>query len=67
MEIEQVYWLAANGVKMSGMPAFGPSHDAETLWGVAAFVKQLPALTPEEYAQAATDPAALPRVDSTRE
>ena len=51
-EMREVYWLVENGVKMSGMPAFGPSHDAETLWGIAAFVKQLPAMTPEAYAQA---------------
>jgi mono/diheme cytochrome c family protein len=49
-EIEEVYWLVENGVKMSGMPAFGPTHDADTLWGIAAFVKELPAMTPEAYA-----------------
>lgn len=59
-EIEEIYWLASNGVKMSGMPAFGPSHDEETLWGVAAFVKGLPGLTPEDYAQSATEPDAVP-------
>ena len=35
---------------MTGMPAFGPTHDDKTLWSVAAFVKELPAMTPEEYA-----------------
>lgn len=49
-ELEEVFWLAKHGVKMTGMPAFGPSHDDETLWNVAAFVKQLPAMTPEQYA-----------------
>lgn len=48
-EMAEVYWLVENGVKMSGMPAFGPGHDAQTLWGIAAFVKELPALTPEAY------------------
>ncbi|WP_349369248.1 cytochrome c [Salinarimonas sp.] len=51
-EMREIYWLVENGVKMSGMPAFGPSHDSETIWGIAAFVKELPALTPEDYAQA---------------
>lgn len=47
---EEVYWLVKHGVKMSGMPAFGPTHDEETLWNLAAFVKQLPRMSAEEYA-----------------
>lgn len=49
-ELSEVFWIAKHGVKMTGMPAFGPMHDDRTLWGVAAFVKQLPAMTPEQYA-----------------
>ncbi len=49
-EMAEIFWLAKHGAKMTGMPAFGPSHDDETLWGIAAFVKQLPAMTPEQYA-----------------
>jgi mono/diheme cytochrome c family protein len=49
-ELAQVYWIAKHGVKMTGMPAFGPSHDDHTLWSIAAFVKELPAMTPERYA-----------------
>ena len=52
-ELREVFWIAKNGIKMSGMPAFGPEHTDEALWGVAAFVKQLPGMTAEEY-QAAT-------------
>ena len=46
----EVFWIVKHGVKMSGMPAFGPTHDDETLWNIAAFVKELPAMTPERYA-----------------
>jgi mono/diheme cytochrome c family protein len=49
-ELQEVFWLAKHGAKMTGMPAFGPSHDDETLWNIAAFVKELPAMTPERYA-----------------
>ena len=37
---EEGFWIAA----------FGPTHDDAALWNIAAFVKQLPAMTPEEYA-----------------
>ncbi|HEV7264749.1 MAG TPA: cytochrome c [Falsiroseomonas sp.] len=49
-EPREVYWLVRHGVKMSGMPAFGPSHDDRTIWSIAAFVKELPAMTPDRYA-----------------
>lgn len=49
-EPSEVYWIIRHGIKMSGMPAFGPTHDDETLRGIAAFVKELPAMTPERYA-----------------
>lgn len=46
----EVHWIVTNGVKMTAMPAFGPTHDNETTWNITAFVKQLPAMTPDEYA-----------------
>lgn len=49
-KLEEVFWLAKHGAKMTGMPAFGPTHDDRTLWNIAAFVKELPAMTPERYA-----------------
>ncbi len=47
---EEVFWLVKHGVKMSGMPAFGPTHDDEAIWNIAAFVKAMPQLSAEEYA-----------------
>ena len=32
------------------MPAFGETHEDAELWDIAAFVKQLPAMTSSEYA-----------------
>ena len=49
-EAKEVFWLVKHGAKMTGMPAFGPTHDDETLWGIAAMVKALPGMTPERYA-----------------
>lgn len=48
-ELEEVFWLVKHGVRMTGMPAFGPTHDDPTLWNIAAFVEQLPTMTPERY------------------
>lgn len=54
-KMEEVFWIARHGVKMTGMPAFGPTHDDETLWNIAAFVKDLPGMTPEDYAATGGD------------
>ena len=34
---------------MSGMPAFGPTHDEEELWAMVAFVKRIPNIQAKEY------------------
>ena len=46
----EVFWIVQNGIKMAGMPAYGPTHTDEELWEIVAFVKQLPEMTPERYA-----------------
>jgi mono/diheme cytochrome c family protein len=46
----RLFWVLKNGIKMTGMPAFGMTHTDEQLWAMVAFLKQLPKLTPEQYA-----------------
>ena len=43
------FWAIKHGVKMTGMPAWGVTHDDELLWDVVAFVRKLPELTVEQY------------------
>lgn len=56
-EPEEVFWLAKHGAKMTGMPAFGPTHDDETLWSIVAFVKALPGMDAAEYAATGPRPS----------
>lgn len=44
----ELFWLVQNGVRMTGMPAFGPTHKDEEIWKIVAFLRRLPELTPEE-------------------
>ena len=46
----EVFWIVRHGIKMTGMPAFGPTHDDQTIWNIAAFVDHLPQMSAEEYA-----------------
>jgi len=45
----ELFWVIKNGIKMTGMPAWGPTHSDEKLWQLVAFVKQLPKMTPAQY------------------
>jgi mono/diheme cytochrome c family protein len=46
----ELFWIVKHGIKMTGMPAFGPTHSDERLWTVVAFLKELPQLSTEKYA-----------------
>ncbi|MBY0511337.1 MAG: cytochrome c [Rhodospirillaceae bacterium] len=45
----QTFWIIKHGIKMSGMPAWGPTHDDQRMWAMVAFLQRLPELTPEQY------------------
>ena len=45
----ELYWIVKHGIKMTGMPAWGPTHDDEALWALVAFLKVLPSLPSGEY------------------
>lgn len=47
---KELFWITKHGMKMAGMPAFGPTHSDEEIWGIVAFLERLPEMTPEEYA-----------------
>jgi mono/diheme cytochrome c family protein len=45
----ELYYTIKNGVRLSGMPAFGdPGDDDVDSWKLVAFVRRLPQLTPAE-------------------
>ncbi|MCJ8319256.1 MAG: cytochrome c [Colwellia sp.] len=43
------FWVIKHGIKASGMPAWGKTHDDKRIWDMVAFIKRLPSLTAEEY------------------
>lgn len=46
------FWIIKHGLKATGMPAWGRSMDDEAIWGMVAFMRTLPAQSPEGYATA---------------
>lgn len=46
---QRAFWVIKHGVKMSAMPAWGASHDDQTIWSMVAFLTKLPDMTPAQY------------------
>jgi mono/diheme cytochrome c family protein len=44
----QLFWVIKNGLRATGMPAFGVNHTDDEIAAIAAFVRRTPHLTPEE-------------------
>jgi mono/diheme cytochrome c family protein len=43
------FWVVKHGLKMTGMPAWGVTHDDEMLWDMVAFLRKLPELSADQY------------------
>ncbi len=54
-EAAEWFWIVKNGIKMTGMPAFGPTHTDQEIWAILAFVQQMPKMTPAEYQRMVDD------------
>lgn len=46
---EEAFWIVKHGIKMSGMPAWGKTHDDDKIWAIVAFLEVLPELSEQEY------------------
>lgn len=44
----EIFWIVSNGIKMTGMPAFSPTHKPDECWKLVAFLRHLPEITEEE-------------------
>ena len=49
MSAAELFWVTKHGIRMTGMPAWGASHDDDALWPVIAFTTRLPELDASGY------------------
>jgi mono/diheme cytochrome c family protein len=45
----ELFWVTKHGIKMTGMPAWGATHDDGSIWPVIAFMTKLPGLGEAGY------------------
>jgi len=47
----ELYWIIHNGIRLSGMPAWGdPDHDDDS-WKLVVFIRHLPTMAPHEESE----------------
>ena len=46
---QEIFWATKNGIKMTGMPAWGKTHSDHKIWAIVAAVKKLSNMSPAVY------------------
>ena len=49
MGATELFWVTKNGIRFTGMPAWGPSLSDAEIWDVVEFVMTLPEMTSADY------------------
>lgn len=44
-----LFWVIKHGIRMTAMPAWGPTTSDDTIWSLVAFVHKLPGMTPQQW------------------
>ena len=50
----ELFWVIKHGIRMTAMPAWGPTHSDTQLWALVALVERLPDLSAQEFSQLAS-------------
>lgn len=46
----EIFWTIKNGIKMTGMPAFAPTHTDDQIWSLVAVVEKIGSWKAQDYA-----------------
>ncbi|GLQ94073.1 c-type cytochrome [Dyella acidisoli] len=49
LDPREAFWIIKHGIKLTAMPAWGATHDDDTIWSIVAFVRKLHGMTPAQY------------------
>jgi mono/diheme cytochrome c family protein len=45
----RMFWITEYGVRMTGMPAWGPTHSDNEIWAIVAFLDRVTKMSPADY------------------
>jgi len=47
---DESFWIIKNGIKMTSMPAFGPTHTDQEIWAITDFLlNKMNKMSPDDY------------------
>ena len=49
MSAAELFWVVKNGIRMTGMPGWGITHDDAELWDIVAFLKKMPEMDEADF------------------
>ena len=49
MSPSELFWVTKNGIRFTGMPAWGPSRSDQEIWDIVSFLMTLPKMSAAEY------------------
>ena len=49
MSPAELFWVTKNGIRFTGMPAWGPSRSDQEIWDIVAFLMTLPKMSAADY------------------
>jgi len=44
---QEIFWIIRNGIRLSGMPAFGKVEPDDHIWDLVSYVRALPKAQPQ--------------------
>jgi len=53
--VQNNFWVIKNGIKLTGMPAWGGSHSDKEIWALVAFIDKLKLTSAKEYQDLTAD------------
>lgn len=59
LEPDEEFWAVKHGIRMTAMPAWGPTHSDRKIWDIVSFLQALPGMTPAQYQKLTVNAAAV--------
>lgn len=53
--LSELFWITKNGIKFTGMPAFGDLVSDQHIWSLVAFMQNLPGMSYYDYRELRTE------------
>lgn len=61
----EAFWIIKHGLKMTAMPAWGDTHNDQTIWAIVAYLQKQPRMSASEFKMLTADAGMVDSGDAT--